>query len=70
VIKETAAVPADQAMIAELVKDHESVCRTTRTAFEAASAANDESSCSLLSGRLELHEKTAWMLRSLIQTKV
>ena len=53
-------------MVRQLVTDHETVVRTARQVFPAADAANDEVSADLLTQRLQVHEKTAWMLRSLL----
>ena len=53
-------------MFADLVAGHEAVARTARTAFAAADAAGDESTADLLTQRLQVHEKTAWMLRSML----
>ena len=50
-----------------LVSGHEAVARTAREAFPAAEKASDESTCDLLTQRLQVHEKTAWMLRSLLK---
>jgi starvation-inducible DNA-binding protein len=66
-IKETESVPKAQDMIAELVAGHEAVCRTARSVFPSADAASDEATADLLTQRLQLHEKTAWMLRSLLE---
>jgi starvation-inducible DNA-binding protein len=66
-IKETESVPKAQDMIKELVAGHEAVCRTARSVFPAAEAASDEATADLLTQRLQLHEKTAWMLRSLLE---
>jgi starvation-inducible DNA-binding protein len=66
-IKETDSVPKAQDMIKELVAGHEAVCRTARSVFPAAEAASDEATADLLTQRLQLHEKTAWMLRSLLE---
>ncbi len=65
-IKETESVPKAQEMIAELVAGHEAVCRTARSVFPSADAASDEATADLLTQRLQVHEKTAWMLRSLL----
>src|SRR6478672_3993738 len=65
-IKESESVPNAQDMIKELVSGHEAVCRTARSVFPAAEAASDEATADLLTQRLQLHEKTAWMLRSLL----
>ena len=66
-IKEADSIPAAMEMVAQLVADHEAVARTARSVFEVADAANDQPSADLLTQRLQVHEKTAWMLRSLIQ---
>jgi starvation-inducible DNA-binding protein len=66
-IKETESVPKAQDMITELVAGHEAVCRTARSVFPSADAASDEATADLLTQRLQLHEKTAWMLRSLLE---
>lgn len=66
-IKESESVPKAQDMIAELVAGHEAVCRTARSVFPGAEAASDEATADLLTQRLQLHEKTAWMLRSLLE---
>ena len=66
-IKEADSIPAAMEMVAQLVADHEAVARTARNVFEIADAANDQPSADLLTQRLQVHEKTAWMLRSLIQ---
>jgi starvation-inducible DNA-binding protein len=54
-------------MIRELVAGHEAVCRTARSVFPLAEKASDESTADLLTQRLQVHEKTAWMLRSLLE---
>ncbi len=54
-------------MVAQLVADHETVVRTARSVFPAAEAGSDEASADLLTQRLQIHEKTAWMLRSLLE---
>ncbi|MGQ2964370.1 Dps family protein [Methylophilus sp.] len=66
-IEETIDVPKAQDMISELVAGHEAVCRTARSVFPAAEKAADEATADLLTQRLQLHEKTAWMLRSLLE---
>jgi starvation-inducible DNA-binding protein len=53
-------------MIAELLRDHETVARTTRSALAAARTAVDAPTEDLLTQRLSGHEKAAWMLRSLV----
>jgi starvation-inducible DNA-binding protein len=66
-IKETAGVPKAQDMIKILLAGHEAVTRTARSAFPAAEKANDQPTMDLLTQRMEVHEKTAWMLRSLLE---
>jgi starvation-inducible DNA-binding protein len=66
-VKEAEGVPKAEDMIAQLVEAHETVLKTMRSVFPAAEAGNDESTADLLTQRLQVHEKTAWMLRSLLQ---
>jgi len=66
-IKEASGVPKATDMIKELVEGHEAVCRTARSVFPASEAASDEATADLLTQRLQTHEKTAWMLRSLLE---
>ncbi len=54
-------------MVRLLVTANESVAKTARAAFEKADAANDQPTADLLTQRLDVHEKNAWMLRSLLQ---
>lgn len=67
-IKEEDGVPKAQDMIRLLVQGHETVARTARSVFSVAEEANDQPTCDLLTQRLQVHEKTAWMLRSLLET--
>lgn len=53
-------------MIAALLKDHEQITRTCKEVLPLLDGANDEGTNSLLGARIEYHEKTAWMLKSLI----
>jgi starvation-inducible DNA-binding protein len=66
-IPETTGVPKAEEMIALLVEGNEAVVKTARGSFPAAERAGDESTADLLTERMRLHEKTAWMLRSLLQ---
>jgi starvation-inducible DNA-binding protein len=66
-IPETQGVPAAMDMVRELVAGHEAVARTARQAFALADEANDQPTADLLTQRLQIHEKTAWMLRSLLE---
>ncbi|MDX2099387.1 MAG: Dps family protein [Leptolyngbyaceae cyanobacterium bins.59] len=66
-IAETEGVPNAQDMIRLLVEGQEAVARTARSVFPIAEKASDEPTADLLTQRLQVHEKTAWMLRSLLQ---
>jgi starvation-inducible DNA-binding protein len=66
-IKEESGVPKAQDMIRLLVEGHETVARTAREVFRFANDASDQPTCDLLTQRMQLHEKTAWMLRSLLE---
>lgn len=66
-IKEPTSVPDAEEMIAILVKDNEAVAKTARAALKRADAADDQPTVDLLTQRLDVHEKNAWMLRSLLQ---
>ena len=66
-IKEEDGVPKAQDMITKLVQGHETVARTAREVFKLADSASDQPTCDLLTQRMQLHEKTAWMLRSLLE---
>ncbi len=66
-IKEETTVPRATDMIRQLVEGHEAVARTARAAFSTAEEANDQPTADLLTQRLQIHEKTAWMLRSLLE---
>ena len=65
-IKEDAGVPSAEEMIGLLVEGQESVVRTARSVFPLVDKANDEPTADLLTQRMQVHEKTAWMLRSLL----
>lgn len=60
-------IPKAEAMVANLVKGHETVVRTIRPVLAEAEDAGDEVSADLLIGRMTFHEKTAWMLRSFLE---
>jgi len=64
-IEEVNGVPDSAEMLRTLTLGHEQVVRTCRIALSTAQAAEDESSASLISDRMRIHEKTAWMLRAL-----
>lgn len=65
-IDERSGVPGAMDMVRELVKGHEAAARTARSVFPRAEKGGDESTVDLLTQRLQVHEKTAWMLRSLL----
>ena len=66
-ITEVNGVPKATDMICHLVKAQEATARTARQLFPLVNAANDQPTADLLTQRLEVHEKTAWMLRSLLE---
>jgi starvation-inducible DNA-binding protein len=53
-------------MLRQLAKDQEAVVRTAREVFPLAEKANDQPTADLLTQRMQVHEKTAWMLRSML----
>jgi starvation-inducible DNA-binding protein len=65
-IKEEEGVPDAQEMIRQLVLGQEAVTRTARELFPAVDKASDEPTADLLTQRMQIHEKNAWMLRSLL----
>ena len=67
VIPEDTSVPKAQDMIKNLVAGQEAVVRTARSLFPVIEKDSDEASADLLTQRIQLHEKTAWMLRSLLE---
>ncbi len=66
-IAETPGVPKAQEMIRLLVEGQEAVVRTARSIFPVVDEVNDEPTADLLTQRMQVHEKTAWMLRSLLE---
>jgi starvation-inducible DNA-binding protein len=64
-IQEIDGVPSSSDMVKILLAGHESVIKTCRKVLVSAQQANDESSAALVSDRMRVHEKTAWMLRAL-----
>ena len=66
VIKEENDTPDAETMIQRLMEGQEAVARTARGIFSAADDAQDEPTADLLTQRMQIHEKNAWMLRSLI----
>ncbi len=65
-VREAEGIPSAEAMVAELAADQATVVRTAREVFPAAQAAGDEPTADLLTQRMQVHEKTAWMLRAMI----
>ena len=63
-IKEVEGVPKAEEMLRLLVDAHETVARTARSIFAVIEDANDQPTADILTQRLDVHEKTAWMLRS------
>ena len=66
-IEESGGGESAEEMIRQLVAGQEQVVRTAREAFPAADAANDEPTADLLTQRMQIHEKNAWMLRSMVE---
>ncbi len=66
-IKEIEGVPKANDMIRHLVAAQEATARTARKLFPVVEAANDQPSADVLTQRIDIHEKTAWMLRSLLE---
>ena len=60
-------VPGWQDMVRQLVAGNEAVCRTARKVLKTADGASDDPTVDLLTQRLNIHEKNAWMLRSLLE---
>ncbi len=65
-IKEVEGVPKATDMVRHLVEAQEATARTARKLFPIVEAANDQPTADLITQRLEVHEKTAWMLRSVL----
>jgi starvation-inducible DNA-binding protein len=65
-IAEETGNPSAEEMIKQLIQGQEAVAKTARNVFPVTEAAHDESSADLLTQRMQVHEKNAWMLRSLL----
>jgi len=65
-IEEEESVPDAEQMIRQLLQGQEAVVRTARSVIGSAEAANDEPTADLLTQRMQVHEKNAWMLRSMV----
>jgi starvation-inducible DNA-binding protein len=66
-VKETDGVPKAEQMVRDLIGGQETVARTARSVLPLADKANDQPTLDLLTQRLDIHEKNAWMLRSLLK---
>lgn len=66
-IKEVEGVPKANDMVRHLVTAQEATARTARKMFPVVDAANDQPTADVLTQRIDVHEKTAWMLRSLLE---
>ena len=66
-VKETDGVPKAGKMVQELIAGQEAIARTARSVLPVADEANDQPTLDLLTQRLDIHEKNAWMLRSLLK---
>lgn len=67
VIKEATGVPSATQMIKELVEGQEAVVRTARALFPLIERTSDQPTADLLTQRMQIHEKNAWMLRSMLE---
>jgi starvation-inducible DNA-binding protein len=65
-IPEETGVPVAQDMIRQLSEGHETLIRTARNLLPAVERAQDQTTLDLLADRMQIHEKTAWMLRSML----
>lgn len=66
-IREVEGVPCATDMVRHLVAAQEATARTARALFPLVEAAHDQPTAEVLTGRLQVHEKAAWMLRSLLE---
>ncbi len=66
-IRDSEGVPKAKDMIRQLIEGQEAVVRTARTLFPLAEKAGDQPTLDLLTQRMQIHEKNAWMLRSLLE---
>ena len=67
VIKEATGVPSATQMIKDLVDGQEAVVRTARALFPLIERTSDQPTADLLTQRMQIHEKNAWMLRSMLE---
>ena len=66
-IKETPGVPKAEQMLRLLVEGNEAVVKTARSVLSLANKADDQPTLDLLTQRMQIHEKNAWMLRSMLE---
>jgi starvation-inducible DNA-binding protein len=66
-VKETDGVPKAEEMVRLLIEGQEAIVRTAREVLPLADEAKDEPTLDLLTQRMQVHEKNAWMLRSLLK---
>ena len=66
-LREETGTPRAEEMVRQLVEGQEAVARTARSVFPVAERGNDQATLDLLTQRLQVHEKNAWMLRSLLE---
>jgi starvation-inducible DNA-binding protein len=66
-VREVGGVPKAMDMVRHLVRAQEATARTARSVFPITEKANDQPTADLLTQRIDIHEKTAWMLRSLLE---
>lgn len=66
-IEEEKGVPTAKDMIAQLITGHETLIKTARSLYPICESADDDATADLLTARIQVHEKTAWMLRSLLE---
>ncbi len=67
VIKESEGVPKAEEMLKQLLAGQEAVVKTARSIFPVVNKVGDEPTADLLTQRMQIHEKNAWMLRSLLE---
>ena len=67
-VEEETDVPSAEDMLRNLVVAQETVVRTARSIFPVVDEANDEPTADLLTQRMQIHEKNAWMLRSMLES--
>lgn len=65
-IKEAVEVPRAMDMVQDLLLGHETIARTSKSILRSAESGNDQATADLITQRIQLHEKTAWMLRSIL----